>query len=588
MRMPLPLPVILAAVILLPLAATSARAQDVSIEEAQKRVRIGQATVALGDAVRDILKNVPGGDRDRRRDRVRYPFGMVVSLRRDRASEILLSPPFAGRTTSGIGLGSHATVLAQAHRELGRLREGWNQGRFIAFQVEGGRVTAMKINGEQPPRNPSEGGILPPPRGENEPRGNHPGAPEAVHLDQMTIIWDHSWQQGERGRREWIRAPANAWPVDRGVLLVRVGYGSEIREVNQLIGGHLRSDTPAKDLETPVDFIHRTNARQGGGTITWQWSAEGRGRVRVQVIWFPRERDVQQYVRQHPHEEFSRLVRVPGHGGGAGPGSGHVPPPGSGDVPAPDVPYDDVYRREKHRILLLWDETLDGGEHAWVRGPARSWNHEEGVLLLRAAGGRGARGVRYRVGPRGQEHTVPLGDHVVDADVLGDRDGDRGRGRGGRDPFQAGRGQALYFSTTGPEPVRCQLYWVPRREIVPPFCQEHPREHLTPGRPGPLGGGHGPDPRTAPGFVATRFHGTVIREDDGTPVAGANVCIQLQAWPRTIYGGGPTDGRGRFDFTVAIPVGRPVVVSIPEFREESLPRAFDARGGAMEWHGRMR
>jgi hypothetical protein len=103
-----------------------------------------------------------------------------------------------------------------------------------------------------------------------------------------------------------------------------------------------------------------------------------------------------------------------------------------------------------------------------------------------------------------------------------------------------------------------------------------------------LGGGHGPDPRTAPGFVATRFHGTVIREDDGTPVAGANVCIQLQAWPRTIYGGGPTDGRGRFDFTVAIPVGRPVVVSVPEFREESLPRAFDGRGGAMEWHGRMR
>ena len=77
-----------------------------------------------------------------------------------------------------------------------------------------------------------------------------------------------------------------------------------------------------------------------------------------------------------------------------------------------------------------------------------------------------------------------------------------------------------------------------------------------------------------------RVRGRALAESTGAPLAGLDVIVQEEAWPRRVFGGGRTDNGGRFDLEAAVPPGVAVVIRFPERRQESKPRTI---GGSGEW-----
>ncbi len=88
-------------------------------------------------------------------------------------------------------------------------------------------------------------------------------------------------------------------------------------------------------------------------------------------------------------------------------------------------------------------------------------------------------------------------------------------------------------------------------------------------------------PAPAPGVPSIlRVRGQALAESDGAPLAGLDVIVQEEAWPRRVFGGGRTDNQGRFDLEAAVPPGVAIVIRFPERRQESKPRIFTGGG---EW-----
>ena len=92
-----------------------------------------------------------------------------------------------------------------------------------------------------------------------------------------------------------------------------------------------------------------------------------------------------------------------------------------------------------------------------------------------------------------------------------------------------------------------------------------------------LGGASANQPPIDQPATIVRFRGRLVSDQSNRPLPGVDVIVQMESWPRTIFGGARTDGEGIFDFEVVVPPGAALVVRVPEFRQESLPRSF--RGG---------
>ncbi len=79
-------------------------------------------------------------------------------------------------------------------------------------------------------------------------------------------------------------------------------------------------------------------------------------------------------------------------------------------------------------------------------------------------------------------------------------------------------------------------------------------------------------------LVEIRCFGTIRSKSLNRPVSDVDVFLQLEPWPRTIYGGTRTDDHGRFEFTLRVPINQPVLIGVPEFKVESRPRSYRSRG----------
>lgn len=556
-------------------------AQKQSINEDQRSVTWDRHTVKLGQPRTAAMRGLSGSGRMVQISSV----GVTILFNaRDMVSEIIVRAPFAGKTRKGIGIGSSAQELQRKY--MGN-RPAKSPVQLDGFLVTVGSkgVDSIRINGRRAQLVGGPPSLVGPGRnpGANRPRPTHPGRPggaqAGANLQSTTVIWDQTWS-ATPGKKRWVSAPGNAWPVDRGKLLVRVAYGPGVVNVDQLHAGILRPNTPADDLPTPVDFLVENVRERGGTGLTWQWAATGRGRIRVQIIWFPREKDLKRYVRRNGFAQFQATVARPG-----GPGVVH---PGAG------------YEAQAQRVTKIWDHTWDTAPTGWtwVKGPRRNWARD-GSLLVRALGSHHVQEIAYRVGARGRAHRKPLGDHIIETGVLPEHVSNPLE-----EVFGGGQRKHLHFGARGRGRVRVQVYWIPHENIGPRWCQEHPLEPIVfPGDPVNPGAGHGHphgggnvpvggavvvDPRRAPGHVTVTFQGQLVHQGSGVPVSGVDLIVQQQAAPRAIYGGVRTDGNGAFSIDVAVPIGTHVVLRVPAHNQESKGRAFQNERESMTWNPHLR
>ncbi|MAG55453.1 MAG: hypothetical protein CMJ83_04100 [Planctomycetes bacterium] len=537
-------------------AALSAQGQ--AINEGAQSISFGGKTIALGNAKRLVVSGrLPERPTVENR-RITFPKNgvTVVVDAQNRVSFIQVALPFKGRTRRGIAVGAVGQRVLQAYPALKTIKPGWNMVPGIAFLLKANRVTRIQMATTNRPNvkpTPKPRPVRPPVQPPARPRPTVD--PSTIH--STTVIWDRTWEV--RQRKQWISAPATTWPVDRGRLLVRVAAGPHVVSVDEKIAGILLANIPSKDLVTPPGFIQSYIRKRGGRGRTWQWAATGRGKIRVQVIWFPSEKATARYMRERPHAEFAHGI-IP-----------HVVAP-----PPPHVHPAPVYEELAPKMQMIWEHTWEAhlGQANWVEGPDRKWARE-GVLVLRAWGSSHIDSVLWRSGRKGGGTTLRPGDHILETRILDAK----------QDPLSAlfgggRRNHHLWVGARGHGRVRVQLWWAPHRAIVEEWCHHHP---FAPVLEVPVL----VDPRTAPGHVTVMFTGSLSNVRSGHAVPDVDVIVQMRAQPGTVYGGLRTDAHGRFAFDVAVPIGTEVVLRVPGFRTESAGRTFSRNREHMVWDARV-
>lgn len=548
--------IILLSVIVTLVPAQAINESRLSVKVGARQVQIGQTRAQATRGVRTqgggVLVTLTG-------------TGVQLVFNGNKVAQIVVRAPYKGKTLKGIGIGSRMRDVTAQYREI-RKPQGIAQARNIAFELVGGKVRSIRVNGQTPaaaggrvPGATGGGGVLPVP---NRPVPTRP----PVSTGRPFVVWEHQWRATPRKR--WISVPKAKWPKTPGSkLLVRVAYGRGVI-LDQRHASVLRPNCPSEDLPTPVDFLD-LQIRRGGRDHTWEWCATGRGKVRVEVIWFPNERELELHVRRNRYRDFARAV---------------LPDPAPPRPPVVVVPpnYDDLAAH----VVKVWDHTwrVKKGGWTYISGPRRTWGRD-GVLLVRAHGSRGVQHLAWKAGRNGRPHQLEKGDHLLDTTVLDRR----------TNPIEeilgAGKGHAFHFGALGHGRARVQVYWLPDRDIGPHWCRQHPvdpvHDVIDPGVVVP-GGAVVIDPRRAPGHVTATFHGRLLHERTGVPVGGVDLIIQQQAWPRAVYGGVRTDAQGSFSIDVAVPIGTPVVIRVPAHNQESQGRAFRHEREKMAWNPHLR
>ncbi len=452
------------------------------IEESRKKILYGGQLIQLSERSVDIRRKLGNPTREIARTLWQYP-GMALAFDRlGRLGAIELAAPFRGATEMRYQVGTPIKKAAAADPKLKNWRQGWNQGRRIFVFVAGKVVTKIRIGQAPqgwrprpvpqqtkkptrhpatrlPKKRPAKGPTTktplkrPPPQSPRQKPNNLrpvPGqkpTPRAVQPARSNpqakkiVVWEKQWRAQRKLR--WYNAPANNWPTNEGLLLVRVAFGPRIERCEQLFCDYDLAKTAARDYIYRPDIVLKK--QRVGTPLRWQWRVKGQGQAKVKIIWFKTKNHLKRYQRNNPYA--SNFAFNP-----------------------PQKPW-------RKQVNLIWEHTWTAtGAERFIRGPKEAWPDHSGVLLLRALGGPGVTSFLYRAGIRSAVE-LPLGDHTLPVGIL-----DRAKKNNLFGGLFGNDRKKLHFAFRGRGPVKVLLYWLPEERFVRSYSREFPIASLNPWR----------------------------------------------------------------------------------------------------------
>ena len=242
-----------------------------------------------------------------------------------------------------------------------------------------------------------------------------------------------------RGSRDVVAAPPAGWPTNRGRLLVRVDFGRAIDHATTLIGDRdFRLDRG--DHIWHADRIEKRNRKRRAPV--WNFGFPGRGRYKLEVIWFESKNRLDRFVRQNPFDKTFRFS----------------PPP-----PPPEP-------------ILLWDHRWSADpDPRWIPGPRSDRKFDRGLFVVRVRCGPGVSGLALRRGGATPRRLVP-GDHVLEREFLSrpSTDGSFDAILGSRHPA----GGAVELALLGRGLGRVQVWWFASQTLGDAYCSRNPLDRI--------------------------------------------------------------------------------------------------------------